>query len=602
MGYVYEIVEDGGGGGAETPSALNFSALPPASEEAGFLWFVENSQGLAWLPGSLGGTYYPRGSYYSNGTEWIYQENPGQATQAEANAGLISDKFIAPDTANNLSKWNTKENVLTAGTNITIDRTDPQNPVINSSGGGGGGETIVITNVPPTPADNVGAGYFLGQRWIDTSANRIYIFREEPGGVAFWEGVNYPPHFSYNSIKVVQSLADLPDPVGAEITLEDNTIYFIDSGFLDISGYTLVFNQRSQINGFGQNVSAIGSSTSGTVGDPYVFFKSGKNLFMSDLEIFCNGTNQLIWQHIGDGTVTEGESFELNRFNVLCFQPAGHNNQCGYIKDIRQGFVGTMSVIGLENGFITAGTWAGGFRVDNTIFINCSGVFFGSDPLDPVNFARRMSSNANITVPAGSIGYDFPETAFNFNGQYQLQNGNASGAGTYVSDFTSGFPAFDPIGNFQNNTGIQNTFPGGEWINNVDTITTITTANVWTPLSLTTINKSLTWFSELNGTFTYNSDTPLDVAIFLTVTLTGKANDVADVKLVKEDALGAQTDILTRRITIAGTTAQGRAESVPIISTDQLVEGDKIIPYVRNTSGTSDITTLIGSNCVINAK
>ena len=72
-----------------------------------------------------------------------------------------------------------------------------------------------------------------------------------------------PPNFLYDSIKVVQVLEDFPDPVGDEITLEDNTIYFIDNPKLDITGYTLVFNQRSQINGFGQNVSGISSSTNG---------------------------------------------------------------------------------------------------------------------------------------------------------------------------------------------------------------------------------------------------------------------------------------------------------------------------------------------------
>ena len=413
-----------------------------------------------------------------------------------------------------------------------------------------------------------------------------------------------PPKFLYKTRKVVQQLSDLPTPVGSEIQLATNTIYEIDAD-LDITGYTLVFGAKTQINGIGQNVSVIRSSTSGTVGSPYVFFKSTANLFMNDLEIVCEGTNQRVWECIGDGvTVPEGESFELNRFNCLSFPAGGpgHNNELGYIKDIRQGFVGTFSCFGFENGFICAGAWDGGFRVDNTLFRVFSGVAFGSDPLDPVSFQLRMSSNANLTIPAGSIGYDFPETAFSFTGQYQLQNGNVSGTGTFVTNFASGFPAFDPIGNFQNNTGIQNTFQGGEWDNTVDTITTINTINVWEPLNVSTSNKFLTWFSESGGIFTYDGGTPLDVTIFLTVSLTGKANDIVQVKLVKEDALAVQADILVRQITVQGTTAQGRAESVPISSTDQLVQGDKIRVYVRNTSGTTDITTLQNSNCIIGAK
>jgi hypothetical protein len=415
------------------------------------------------------------------------------------------------------------------------------------------------------------------------------------------EDDRFPPNFEYKSVQVVQSLADLPTPIGNEIFLED-LIYVID-GDLDITGYTLCFGAKTQVNGIGQNVSVIRSSTSGTVGNPYVFFESNANLFMNDLEIVLQGRNQLVWQHIGTGIVPEGESFELNRFNLVSFPPGGpgHNNQLGFIKDIRQGFIGTFSCFGFENGFICAGAWAGGFRVNNTLFRVFSGVAFGSDPLDPVNFQLRMSSNANLSIPLGSIGYDFPSTAFNFTGQYQLQNGNVSGDGVYVSDFASGFPAFDPIGNFQNNTGIQNTFQGGEWVTDAN-VETILVQNVWTPLNVTTISKFLTWFSELNGVFTYLGGTPLDVTIFLTLSLTGKANDIVEVRLLRESSLGVVTEILRRQITIQGSTAQGRAESVPIQSTQLIQENDIIYVEIRNTSGNSSVTTLLNSNCIIGAK
>jgi hypothetical protein len=324
--------------------------------------------------------------------------------------------------------------------------------------------------------------------------------------------------------------------------------------------------------------------------------KSSANLFANDLEIVCNGTNQRVWEHIGDGvTVPEGESFELNRFNCLSFPPGGpplwgHNNELGYIKDIRQGFIGTFSCFGFENGFTCAGAWAGG------------GTAFGSDATDPVSFQLRMASNANLSIPSGSIGYDFPETAFSNTGQYQLQNGNVSGDGTYVTNFASGFPAFDPKANFKGNTGIQNTFQGGEWVNSVDTETVINTVDVWEALNVATINKFLTWFSEVNGIFTYDGGTPLDVTIFLTLSLVGKANDVVEVRLMKEDAALVQTEIITRKITIQGTLNQGKAESVPIQSTEQLVLGDKIFIELRNTTTASNVTTLPSSNLIIGAK
>lgn len=423
-------------------------------------------------------------------------------------------------------------------------------------------------------------------------------YRESDFGVA---NLN-PPDFQYQTIKIIQNITDFPSPVGNEIFLADDTIYFIDNGDLDISGYTLVFAQRSQLNGFGQNVSKISSTTNGTLANPYVFFRSETNLFMNDLEIECKGNYQLIWEHIGNGTVPEGESFELNRFNILNEQLAGHGCQLGHIKDIRQGFVGTFSCFNFENGFKLGGAWTGGFRVDNTIFIDCSGKFFYSDPLDPVTFARRFFSNANITVPLGSIGYDFPSTAFSFSGQYQLQNGNATGAGTYVSNFASGFPAYDALANFQNNTGIQNTFPGGEFIVTANTTIPVVARNVYYDFVLPTNEFGLTWFSETTGQFTYLSNTPLDVQITFTVTLTGTSNNYIVVQLIKESASMIITPLLSRGITLQGTLAQGRAESAVITTTAQLVFGDKIRVRGRNTSANQPFVVSLDSNCIIQAK
>lgn len=407
-----------------------------------------------------------------------------------------------------------------------------------------------------------------------------------------------PVKFEYTSIQVIQQLSDFEnyDPLTHDIQLEDK-IYFIDSNDLDITGHTLVFGAKSQVNGFGQNVNRISSSENGAV-----FFKSNANLFMNDLEIVCNGTGQRIWEHIGSNIVPEGESFELNRFNILCFQPAGHLNELGFIKEIRQGFVGTMSVIGMENGFKLAGPWTGGFRVDNTIFIACKGKFFYSDPLDPVVFQRRMSSNANLSVPLGSTGYDFPPTAFPYSGQYQLQEGNFSGSGTYVTLWSGQPPAYDYRANFKDNTGLQNTFPGGEWINSANTITNVLVQNTWYQLVLTTVNKNLAWFSELDGEFTYLSQTPIDVQLFMTLTLTGTSNNIVEIQLRKRDVLNVETNLLSRLVTIQGTTAQGRAESITMTTTTQLVYGDKIRVYGRNTSAAQSFTVLQDSNGIIVAK
>lgn len=108
------VSRSGGGSSGQGITAVvaNYSALPSAASAADEFYFVESPQGTAWLPGSLGGTYYPAGLYYSNGVSWFYAESPYQATQAAVNAGLITDQFVSPFT---LANATTVERPLTFG-------------------------------------------------------------------------------------------------------------------------------------------------------------------------------------------------------------------------------------------------------------------------------------------------------------------------------------------------------------------------------------------------------------------------------------------------------------------------------------------------------
>lgn len=74
----------------------NFSALPASGTVSGQYYEVLNAQGTQWVGAIYGGTYYPNGLYYSNGTDWIHSDNPYQASQATVNAGLVSDQFVSP--------------------------------------------------------------------------------------------------------------------------------------------------------------------------------------------------------------------------------------------------------------------------------------------------------------------------------------------------------------------------------------------------------------------------------------------------------------------------------------------------------------------------
>jgi len=134
---IYSKSSSGGGTGQGiTGVVANYSALPAAAAAADEFYFVESPQGTAWLPGSLGGTYYPAGLYYSNGVTWFYAESPYQATLATVNTGTNTDQFVSPYT---LANATTVERPLTFSTGLT--RT-VNTVTANISTGISGGQTI----------------------------------------------------------------------------------------------------------------------------------------------------------------------------------------------------------------------------------------------------------------------------------------------------------------------------------------------------------------------------------------------------------------------------------------------------------------------------
>lgn len=88
--------------GSTPPTVVaNYSALPVITTVSGKFYWVSNSQGTNWLPGSLGGTFYNSGLYYSNGTTWEFLNVPFQATQIEVNGGIENTRFMTSFTYQN---------------------------------------------------------------------------------------------------------------------------------------------------------------------------------------------------------------------------------------------------------------------------------------------------------------------------------------------------------------------------------------------------------------------------------------------------------------------------------------------------------------------
>jgi len=138
-GTTYELIDNGGGGGSSITVVANYAALPPANTVTGQFYWCSASQGTRWLPGTLGGTYYPNGLYYSNGVSWEFVISPYQATQAEVDAGTNDDKFITPKTFNDSSQLAGKVPYTGATADVDLDTFGLDAKFIKIKGTGGNG-------------------------------------------------------------------------------------------------------------------------------------------------------------------------------------------------------------------------------------------------------------------------------------------------------------------------------------------------------------------------------------------------------------------------------------------------------------------------------
>lgn len=60
------------------------------------------------------------------------------------------------------------------------------------TGNGGGTEVIITSIVNPTVNDDANAGYFVGQRWVNTVTLRAYIATDVSIGSAVWKEITPP--------------------------------------------------------------------------------------------------------------------------------------------------------------------------------------------------------------------------------------------------------------------------------------------------------------------------------------------------------------------------------------------------------------------------
>lgn len=90
-----------------------YSSLPSPATVTNKYYRTLVGENSSWRPAWLGGTYYPEGIYFSDGSTWDYVgEFPYQADQLEVDAGVNDKNFVTPLTLKNAAQWSSKQDVL----------------------------------------------------------------------------------------------------------------------------------------------------------------------------------------------------------------------------------------------------------------------------------------------------------------------------------------------------------------------------------------------------------------------------------------------------------------------------------------------------------
>ncbi len=97
----------------------------------------------------------------------------GTAAYLDANDFATNEQGVLADTAVQPAELEDYERVLIAGDGITIDRSNPDNPVISSSGGTGTGTVTSVAGVSPSPDGNVPQADLVTALGINNKVDKV---------------------------------------------------------------------------------------------------------------------------------------------------------------------------------------------------------------------------------------------------------------------------------------------------------------------------------------------------------------------------------------------------------------------------------------------
>ena len=394
-----------------------------------------------------------------------------------------------------------------------------------------------------------------------------------------------------NSVILVDEASDLS---GA---LDSTKIYLID-GIIDMGSQSIVVPQGGlSIKGFSFDVSKLISSDAG-----YSMFTSpvgGSGNFLGmDFAIEVTGTGSEVFDVVSD---TGFEAIEFTRVNW---------NDCtsmGTIDNYRQGLETGTGRFGGSPNLILKGVWVGGYFIDTSIVRSLDAGMTGALYQAGTGFtmASRFRSNQNIDLPASAAFLDFAPANFTNPSTLQLDGCLVTRNGTKDptdSNLTPNISASDLASNWTGNSGLENTFVGGESFVTVEATTTISTDGVFVDIAGTFGTSDLQHFdSPAAGQLRHLGDTPIAYTVSGQFVLESNQDNVVDLKIVIVRGGVPEDGKTTRRVIDR---LQGVRDVAYFVINDDITlnKNDYVKLQVANIGATTNITAELDSFFNIKAR
>ena len=393
------------------------------------------------------------------------------------------------------------------------------------------------------------------------------------------------------STVVVKQASDLSG------TLLSNVVYFID-GIIDMG------SQSIEVPTGG--LSLIGSTfdvcqlTSSAVG--YTMFTSpvggSGNLLGKDLSFEASGSGSQVFNIV---SATGLEAFEFARINF---------NNCsslGTVDNYRQGLEDGSGRFGGSPSLTLKGAWAGGYRITTSIVRSLAGTM--TAPLFSAGtgfvMQSRFLTDINCDLPTLAAFCDFSTTNLPNPSTLQIQSAIITRDGASDANdanITPNILASDLSSAWKNNTGVKNTFVGGQANLTGELLTTINTINVEEDLAGTWTASGLEHFDNpANGHLRHLGNDPKQYQVTFNLVLDGSSNETYELRLVKDDGATVALQFSQQRVinNLTGGRDVGYFGGTAYVLMNQ---NDVIYWKVVNTSSASNCTLEDGSQFNVSAR